>query len=73
MLELYSDNFLTSYDFLEDLAERNLKPIGTVRINRTLVINKKVKTLKDKKRSQWVSIDFFMDNNILQLEGLFSW
>lgn len=52
MLELYSDNFLTSYDFLEDLAERNLKPIGTVRINRTLVINKKVKTLKDKKRSQ---------------------
>ena len=59
MLELYSDNFLTSYDFLEDLAERNLKPIGTVRINRTLVINKKVKTLKNKKRSQWVSIDFF--------------
>ena len=52
MLELYSDNFLTSYDFLEDLAEQNLKPIGTVRINRTLVINKKVKTLKDKKRSQ---------------------
>ena len=44
--ELFFDNFFTSYNLLENLADQNVKAIGTVRENRTLGATKKMKTLK---------------------------
>ena len=59
--ELFFDNFFTSYNLLED---QNVKAIGTVRENRTLGATKKMKTLKEMKRSKRGSFDFCSDGKI---------
>ena len=52
------------HNFLEDLADQNVKAIGTVRENRTLGATKKMKTLKEMKKSKRGSFDFCSDAKI---------
>ena len=56
--ELFFDNFFTSYNLLEDLADQNVKK------NRTLGATKKMKTLKEMKKSNRGSFGFCSDGKI---------
>ena len=51
MDEIFFYNLLPSYNQPADLAETNVKAIGIVRENRTMVACKKMKPLKEMKKS----------------------
>ena len=80
--ELFFDNFCTNYHLLADLAERNIKAIGTVRENRTLGASGKMKSIKEMKKSERGTFDFcsdgivyfckWNDNSIVNIASNFS-
>ena len=80
--ELYFDNFFTSYNLLVNLADENVKAIGTVRENRTQGANMKLKDAKTIKTSTWGEFDYYIDgkvyffrwndNSIVNIGGNFS-
>ena len=62
--ELFFDNFFTSYKLFENFAYQNLKASGAVRGNRTLGATKKMKTLKERKKSDRGLLDFHSDGKV---------
>ena len=59
--ELFFDNFFTSYNLLADLAAKNVKPIDTVKENRTLGASSKMKSLKEMEKSDRGTFNFRSD------------
>ena len=61
---LFIDNFFTSYNLIESLADRDMKATGTVRENRSGGANKKLPTTKEMKRRDRGSFDFRSDKKV---------
>ena len=57
---LYFDNFFTSHQLLNNIAKKNLRAIGTVRINRMMKC-----ILNILKKDGRVSLDYISDENVL--------
>ena len=57
---LYIDNFFTSHQLLNNFAKKNLRAIGTVRINRMMKC-----ILNILKKDGRVSLDYISDENVL--------
>ena len=60
-MNFFFDNFFTNYHLLADLAERNIKTIGTVRENRTLGASGKMKSIKEMKKCERGTFNFCSD------------
>ena len=62
--EFFFDNFFTSYNLFENFAYQNIKAIDTIGEKRTLGATKKMKTLKEMKKSDRGSFDFHSDGKV---------
>ena len=62
--ELYCDNFFTSYELMNVLAEQKMKAIGTVRENRTKGACKAMISNKEMKKAARGSYDYRCDGRV---------